>query len=256
MQKSVEIESKELTLRGMLHVPERINGKIPIVCIFHGFYSDKTEAHFMFVKLSRKLADMGIASVRFDFRGSGESDGEFIDMTVSKELEDANAILDYAGSLDFVDINKIGVIGLSLGGAIASMLAGDRRETIKSLCLWAPAGNMRDIIIKGKSKDDVRQIRRKGFFDFEGLSIGTEFLGDIENIDIFRKASSYDKNVLIIHGDKDETVPLCISERYLELYGTNAVLHIVKGADHTFNSKEWEDEVLDCSIAFMETELL
>ncbi len=34
MQKSVEIESKELTLRGMLHVPERINGKIPIVCSF------------------------------------------------------------------------------------------------------------------------------------------------------------------------------------------------------------------------------
>lgn len=90
IHKSVEIENKGLILRGVLHIPEDIKVKEPIVCIFHGFTGDKIGPHFIFVKLSRILARRGIASVRFDFAGSGESDG------------------------DFVDENKIGILGLSL----------------------------------------------------------------------------------------------------------------------------------------------
>jgi alpha/beta superfamily hydrolase len=89
MQKAVEIQSRNLTLRGMLHIPEGVSGKVPIVCIFHGFTGNKMEPHFIFVKLSRMLEARGIASIRFDFGGSGESDGDFIDMTISHELEEA-----------------------------------------------------------------------------------------------------------------------------------------------------------------------
>ena len=107
MQKAVELQSGELTLRGMLHIPEGITGKIHMVCIFHGFTGNKMEPHFIFVKLSRMLAAKGIASVRFDFGGSGESDGDFVDMTISKELAEAKLILDFAKSQDFVDTSKI-----------------------------------------------------------------------------------------------------------------------------------------------------
>jgi alpha/beta superfamily hydrolase len=255
MQTSVEIQSNGLTLRGMLHIPEKTTEKIPMVCIFHGFTGNKMEPHFVFVKLSRMLAKKGIASVRFDFSGSGESDGDFIDMTISKELEDAKAILNYVKSLDFVDTNKIGIVGLSMGGAVGSMLAGDCKNDIKSLCLWAPAGNMGELVTSGRSEAEIKEIRKAGFWDEDGLLVGTDFLDDILSIDIFGKAAAYDKNVLLLHGTKDQSVPLAVSEKYLDIYETKAVLHIIEGSNHTFDSKEWENEVLDYTIGFLEGEL-
>jgi uncharacterized protein len=271
MQKAVEIQSNGLTLRGMLHVPDDIKGKIPVACIFHGFTGNKMEPHFIFVKLSRMLEKKGIASVRFDFSGSGESDGEFADMTISKELIDAKNILDYVKALDFVDKSKIGVVGLSMGGAVASMLAGDCSDEVASLCLWAPAGVMATLAIEYMNQHMAKAASANSTtdtinstnldhtpesFDIGGLLLGRGFVEDIVKVDIYEKASHYDKNVLILHGDKDATVPLSASEKYLEVYGTKSALHIIEGADHTFNKKVWEDEVLDFTLGFLEGELL
>ncbi len=254
MQKAVEIKNNSLTLRGMLHIPENINGKVPMVLIFHGFTGNKMEPHFIFVKLSRMLEAKGIASVRFDFAGSGESDGDFVDMTISKELEDAKAILNYTKTLDFVDQSKIGVVGLSMGGAVASMLAGDCKEDIKSLCLWAPAGNMGQLVTYGRSEEDIKGMRSLGYWDVGGYLVGTGFLDDVLKLDIFARAATFDKNVLVLHGDKDATVPFTTSEKYLEVYESRAVLHTVEGGDHTFNMKAWEEEVLEYTIGFFEGE--
>jgi uncharacterized protein len=255
MQKAIEIQSKGLTLRGMMHIPEEVSYKVPMVCIFHGFTGNKMEPHFIFVKLSRMLENVGIASIRFDFGGSGESDGDFKDMTISKELEEAKVILDYAKAQDFVDDGKIGVVGLSMGGAVASMLAGDRKEDIRTLCLWAPAGNMGELVKRGRSEEDFSSMRKTGFWDVGGLLVGADFLSDAAILDIYGKAAEYDKNVLLLHGDKDQTVPVSASEQYLEIYGPRAVLHTIEGADHTFNSKRWEDEVLDFTIGYLKGEL-
>jgi pimeloyl-ACP methyl ester carboxylesterase len=255
MQRAVEIRSRNLTLRGMLHIPEIKAEKVPIICIFHGFTGNKMEPHFIFVKLSRMLEAKGIASVRFDFSGSGESDGDFIDMTISHELKEAKDILNYAKSLDFVDTCRVGVLGLSMGGAVASMLAGECKDDIKSLCLWAPAGNMGELVSRGRSEDDINELRKSGFWDVGGLSLGTGFLDDVMSLNIYSKAENYDKNVLILHGNKDQTVPMSTSERYLEIYETRGILHLIEGSDHTFNKKEWEEEVLDYTMGFFEGEL-
>ena len=56
MQKAVEITRNGMTMRGMLHRPDDVEGKVPIALIFHGFTGNKMESHFIFVKLSRRLA--------------------------------------------------------------------------------------------------------------------------------------------------------------------------------------------------------
>jgi uncharacterized protein len=252
LQKAVELQHGGLVLRGMLHIPEGVKGKVPIICIFHGFTGDKMEPHFIFVKLSRLLEAKGIASIRFDFSGSGESDGEFVDMTISKELEEANLILDYAKGLEFVDVDRISLLGLSMGGAVASMLAGERKSEVRALCLWAPAGNMGELAMKRKNENYDENMSKLGYYDLGGLLLGEKFLEDILKIDIFGKASGYENNILILHGDKDQSVPYSISEKYLNLYGAKAVLHTIVGGDHTFNRKKWEDEVLAYTLEFFE----
>lgn len=256
MQKAVEFVSQGLTLRGMLHVPDNAGGKLPLAIIFHGFTGNKMEPHFMSVKLSRLLEKKGIASVRFDFGGSGESDGDFVNMTLSGELNDAHNILDYVKTLEFVDVSRIAAVGLSMGGAVASMLAGERKDDIQALCLWAPAGNIKDIVYSKGLDGKMDIFRKAGYADFGGLLLGVGFVDDVLELDIYKKAEAYDKNVFIVHGDDDPTVPLSASEKYMEIYGSRGRLHVVKGADHTFNSKMWEDEVLKETSVFLEKELL
>lgn len=61
------------------------------------------------------LADNGIASVRFDFDGNGASDGAQENMTISSEVRDTVAILDYVESLSFTDRDNILMVGKSMG---------------------------------------------------------------------------------------------------------------------------------------------
>ncbi|MCB2355614.1 alpha/beta hydrolase [Clostridium estertheticum] len=256
MQNVVEIDSENVRLRGMLHIPENINNKVPIVIIFHGFCGDKMGPHFIFVKLSRLLERAGIACIRFDFAGSGESDGDFIDMTMDTELKDANNILNYVRTLEFVDNDRIGIVGLSMGGAIASMLAGDRKSDIETICLWAPAGNMGEIILdKHYIGANFEEFRQNGYFDVEGLLVGTKFVDNVKNIKIYEKAAEYDKKSLIIHGDKDDVVSLSASQKYIDFWGDSSLLKVINGANHTFDKREWEEQVIDNTIEFIEKQL-
>ena len=67
--------------------------------------------------------------MRFDFNGHGDSDGEFENMTVLNEIEDANAILNYVKTDPHV--RNIYLVGHSQGGVVASMLAGLYPDIIK-----------------------------------------------------------------------------------------------------------------------------
>ncbi|WP_045175717.1 alpha/beta hydrolase [Anaerocellum danielii] len=250
MQKHVEIKNKiGQVLRGYLHTPSEYEGKIPAVAIFHGFTGNKMEPHFIFVKLSRLLEQYGIASVRFDFAGSGESDGEFYDMTVTREIDDARCILEYLFSLDFVDKQKISIIGLSLGGAISSYLAGEYKEKLYKVVLWAPAGNMKEIAKNVVESDPT--IKEKGYIDLGGLLLSQDFYYDLQKYDFFEEIKRYPGKVLILHGTNDQAVPIEVGRKYKQILGDRAELIEIEGADHTFNKYEWERLVLDKTVEFL-----
>ena len=235
MQKEIQIISRGFTLRGMLHKPDQVEGKIPLVIIFHGFGGNKMGPNFVLVRLSRLLSENKIASVRFDFAGSGESDGDFMDMTISGEVEDANNIFEYVKNLNFVDKENIGVLGFSMGGAVASILAGKLRNQIKALCLWAPAGNINEIVVNDFIGSGLAWFLQNGYHDFEGLIIGKNFVTDLSCINIYEEASRYNGKVLLVHGDSDNVVSIQASRDYIKKsYRDKAKLTVINGADHMF----------------------
>ena len=80
MIKNIEITNKEgKTLRGFLTMPENFSGDL--VVMYHGFTGNKTEPAGHFRSLSRLLLVENMGSIRMDFSGNGESDGEFKDFT-------------------------------------------------------------------------------------------------------------------------------------------------------------------------------
>ena len=136
MQKPVVFKSDGNDLYGVLHLPYKISfdNPVPAVVFCHGFTGSKVEAHYIFVKMSRALEKHGIASLRFDFRGCGDSTGDFINTTVMDEVKDTRHAINFICAQHGIDKNRIGVLGLSLGGAVAAYVAG-RDARVKSLAL-------------------------------------------------------------------------------------------------------------------------
>jgi pimeloyl-ACP methyl ester carboxylesterase len=142
VQKAIELVYRGQTLRGMEHVPEVSGDKVPAVVLYHGFTGNKLEPHRMFLKISRALEESGVAAFRYDFLGSGESDGNFEEMTVSKEVAEAHAILDSVKQDPRIDPERVMLLGMSMGGLVASLVAGDRPADVAKLMLLCPAGDM------------------------------------------------------------------------------------------------------------------
>jgi uncharacterized protein len=103
---------------GVLHSPLEVE-RPPAIVIFHGLLGSKDQPHQLFVKLADALVQAGIVALRIDFRGRGDSEGDSVEMTPHKDIADARKALDCLEALSQVDAERLGVLGLSWGGAIA-----------------------------------------------------------------------------------------------------------------------------------------
>ena len=134
----------------MLYVPS------PLVLMLHGFTGWKEEEHL--ATLARALADVGIASVRWDAPGSGESEGTFEDdYRLSSYVASVDSVIDWAGG----GFGNIGIWGHSMGGFVALHSAVAHPETFKGVCGSQPSQG------KPRFADDVvEQWRMTGFKQF------------------------------------------------------------------------------------------
>jgi len=248
MEQYIELDVRGFTLRGMAHIPESAeDSKKPVVILFHGFTGTKIDNKFMFVQYARALAEQGLGCVRFDFSGSGESDGLFKDMTFSGEVEEGKAILQYVKGLDWVDASRVMITGFSMGGAVATQVAKAYPEDIHKLCLWAPAGTMNE---RAEMYARVCRTLPNGNFDLDGIELGREFYEDLKDRDLYEGVEVFTNPVCVIHGSGDETAPVSAGERYAEVY-PHSELHKIDGADHTFSSIPWKEALIKRSIKFL-----
>ncbi len=129
---------------GTLETPD--GDPAPVVLLLHGFTGTRDELPVkdteegVFSRAARLLAENGYASLRIDFRGSGESQGEWADTTFSGQIADAVAAIDWLKSSDAVNGDSISVLGWSQGGLVASHAVAQRPD-VKATVLWAPVTN-------------------------------------------------------------------------------------------------------------------
>jgi len=125
----------DLILEGMTTVPEG-EGPFPgvVVCHPHPQYGGEMNNNVL-VPICQALAQASIASLRFNFRGVGASQGKFGDGIGEKE--DIVAAISYLSTLDAVDKERIGLCGYSFGGAV-SLEVAPADERVKALALISP----------------------------------------------------------------------------------------------------------------------
>ena len=195
-------------------------GKSPIIIMCHGYGSSKNSEKY--IKLAKLFSEQGIASLRFDFFGHGQSDGKFEDFTIEKGLEDVENVYRYLVGSEFVDNIKIGIFGSSMGGSVSILTTSEfNRFNIKSMVLSAPA-------------IDYSSIGR------DALEIKT-FHEDAKKYNLYKKAGWIKCSTLIVHGREDDVVPLKQSEKFLELLSLppeKKKLEIFEGVDHDFTGPD------------------
>ncbi len=131
-QEEVQLANHGQRIRGVITTPN--DGSDRLVIMIHGGPGgDKRGPGDIFVKTAAALADMNIASLRFDFRGSGDSDGDFVDTTIKGEVEDLGAALHLVQARGY---SQIGLLGESLGGTVAVLGCNAQ---YRALVLWYPA---------------------------------------------------------------------------------------------------------------------
>ncbi len=216
----------------------------PLVILMHGIFSSKNFTPMP--KIAKQLAKAGIASIRFDFGGHWSSEGKMELMTIEKEIADALAMWDYACSLPYV--SKVGLLGHSQGGVVASMTAGriasmgDTVKPLYGLALLAPASVLKNACRNGglfdakfDPADPPETVRCFGM-----MKLGREYLLSTQQLDIYGTAEAYKGPVRIIHGSNDRLVPMWCSEDFKKTYGEAAELIVVDGENHRLSKKTKE----------------
>ncbi len=207
----------------------------------------------MFVKCSRALAAAGIASLRFDFYGSGESDGDFREVTLSGEIADAHAAVDFFRLQKGIDPRRVGLLGLSLGGLIAATLAPRLRP--RALVLWsalAHTGHLRTL-----AEASVKPIPgTDGRFEYDAREISPHFLDDALTVEPLPSVASFKGPTLIVHPEKDAHVPCSHAGDYYRAAGAaTKELLVIPGADHVFTSVSWEGKAIEQSVKWFRKHL-
>ena len=229
----VTIDGDHGKLQAVIQKPALKQGEqCPMVVFCHGFGGSKDGP--LFELITDSLQKHGIASIRFDFNGHGESEGRFQDMTVPNEINDAKKVIEYVRDLRYV--SKVALVGHSQGGVVASMTAGELGDDIAAVALMAPAAVLRDDAIRGSVMgkmfnplDPPEYVEMWG-----GNRLGRNYIKAAFSLPVYETAANYHGPALIIHGNADRVVPYTYGERFHQLWkGSEYVMQ--EYFDHGFS---------------------
>jgi len=223
--------TEQRVLTGVLHSPEEQKDKSPAVIICHGFRGDKNGSGRA-GELAETLCRMGMIVLRFDFSGTGESEGDFADITLSGYITDLTGAVDYAGSLTG---GRIFVLGRSFGGTTAiCQAAGDPR--VAAVCAWAAPADLEETFLRParpllESNDEVFEIPGDG----SPYLLKRGFFEDLCGYDVMAAAALVSPSPLfIVHGTADKTVPFTQGKQLYEAAREPKKKLFVKDGDHSF----------------------
>ncbi len=132
-------------LFAVLHLPATETARHGLV-LCHALAEEKLWSHRVLVSLARELARRGMAVLRFDFRGEGDSDLDFeqtgIDSRIDDAVRAAEVLLERQPALAGVSF-----LGHRLGGAIAAAAAARLRARTLALVVWDPLPSGRDYVM-------------------------------------------------------------------------------------------------------------
>lgn len=195
----------------------------------------------MFVRFSREACSQGLAVFRFDFVGSGDSEGDFeTDTHLTGWIQDLGAALSFVCQQSEIDATRIGLLGLSFGGSTV-LCAPEASLKARAVVIWSGVVRLRDSFrdtILGADKWDLLLQGKniKNFYN-KGFALAPSFVEDLLKYDVLREASRLRHTpILIIHGTKDVVVPPDHARELFETVPGPKKIELIED-DHVFTDR-------------------
>jgi pimeloyl-ACP methyl ester carboxylesterase len=219
----------------------------------HGFPG--TSEYIVAQRMDR-FAACGYDVLRFDFSGSGRSEGDFAQKRISKEVFDTGAAIDFVVSRDTQ--KKIVLVGHSTG-AIVAALYGHTDPRLHGVVLLGGVSDLVHGVRYDFIDDQVRDFVTNGFICYnrpgswvDGKTLEKGYLDEFYTLDVCRALSNFARPCLIVHGTKDESVPWKKDPHELYVAARHPKLLIgVNGADHKFTEEEHWSQVVKHVVGFV-----
>src|SRR3989338_743930 len=222
---------------GYFYLPNG-KGPFPTVVLIHGFGGGTHEPKNKF--MCKALAENGFAAFMFDFynKPNGLSGFPIEETSVSLQVKILRAAIDFVAKQPFCKTMEIGLAGHSLGG-MTVLLYASTDNRIKALVVQSGVSDFHTI----NSYNNPRW-KQNGYMLFEKswgeMKINYSFIEDGRKFDVYTKAKEIRCPVLVVHGDKDESVPLEQSQKLMRFLKKRDKLVVIPGAPHGY-----KDEVLE-----------
>jgi len=226
-----------------------------VIIWLHGISVDKDEHLGFFRDGAVWFARRGPSSIRFDFRGHGESSGTSLDFTIVGQSFDVQAILNLARR-QFGPRVRVHLVAASFGSPPAIFAAHRHPKTVHSVSLIAPVLSYNRTFLQPEtewakelfSSERLEQLDKTGRLSFsESFSVGHHLVEEMRLINPVGFLAQLKQRVLVVHGDHDSMVPydatltVCKGLRHVRLVP-------LIGADHGFVDAEDEEGTLPESV--------
>ncbi len=225
--------------------------KYPLIIMCHGYNSFSLEGASTMV--SNAVAQ-GMVCVTFDFCGGGslsKSEGKTTDMSILTEISDLETVIAEMKGMSYIDTSKIALFGQSFGGMVASVTAARHNDEIAALLLQAPAIGTAN---RGgyTSKDEIPEVMTLNY-----MRVGKKFFLDAWDFDSWEEIGNYKKDVIIMYGTGDTTIPRETIDRAYDIYGEeHCSLILVEGALHSLTNSEYLKIIDDINAFYVKTGLV
>jgi alpha-beta hydrolase superfamily lysophospholipase len=210
------------------------------VLLVHGGGVTREEGGF-FTRLADGLADFGLASLRFDLRGHGESEGAQEELTLSTVLNDIRVAL--AHLRETTETARVSLLGTSFGGGICGYYAAKRPAELIRLVLLNPQLDYKKRTIDNPdywtndtiSDDKALELDKTGAIQFKpNLKHGRPFLNEVFWLQPDEAVGEIRTPTLVVHGTADTLVPIDGTREAITRFTAPVELVEVDGAQHGF----------------------
>ena len=248
------LELKTIDGYNISAVVSRTNARNVVVWL-HGICVDKDEYLGFFRDGADWLRKRGTASVRFDFRGHGESGGKSTDFSIVGQNLDTQVVLEFV-QREFVGA-RVHLVGASFGAPPAIFAAKRFTKRIESVTLIAPVLSYERTFLRAETEwakelfatDRLEKLERSGRLYFDStFCVSARLVEEMRVIHPEMALSGLKHRVMVIHGNRDSMVPYDASKGVCR--GLKHVRFVtLEGADHGFMQEGDEEGTTRQSIA-------